>query len=68
MPFPETTGELIAAGYKFDNDAHCRACGVWIEWWITPKQKKMPMDVDSQGNCEPHWSSCPNASDFRKGK
>lgn len=65
MAFPETTSELVAAGYVFDNDANCRGCGVRVEWWITPRGKKMPMDVNENGDCEPHWASCPNAKDFR---
>jgi hypothetical protein len=66
MPFPETTTELVASGYKFDNDANCRGCGERIEWWVTPNGKKLPMDVDADGNAEAHWSNCPNAKDFRK--
>jgi hypothetical protein len=66
MPFPETTTELVNAGYRFDNGANCRGCGASVEWWITPKGKRMPMDVDADGNCEPHWSTCPNAKEFRK--
>jgi hypothetical protein len=66
MPFPETTQELIAAGYKFDNDSHCSGCGASIEWWITPKGKRMPMDVGESGNVESHFSTCPKAKQFRK--
>ncbi len=66
MPFPETTDELVKAGYKFDAEAKCRGCGDTIEWWITPRNKKMPMDVDPEGNVESHWSNCPNAKEFRK--
>ena len=65
MPFPETTGELVQAGYKFDGEGRCRACGERIEWWITPREKKMPMEVDPHGNCEAHWANCPNAKEFR---
>lgn len=65
MPFPTTVEELKAAGYVFSNDANCRGCGSRIEWWTTPKGKKMPMDVDESGNCVSHWSTCPNAKDFR---
>jgi len=65
MPFPTTIEEMKQAGYVFDNDSHCRGCGAKIEWWKTQKGKNMPMDVDQDGNCEPHWSSCPKAKDFR---
>jgi hypothetical protein len=66
MPFPQTTQELLAAGYKFDNDANCRGCGASIEWWITPKHKRMPMDVHADDTVEPHWSTCPEAKEFKK--
>jgi len=66
MPFPETTQELVQQGYKFDNQANCRGCGAAIEWWITPRNKKMPMDVDADGNAESHWANCPAAKEFRK--
>jgi len=65
MPFPQTIDELVKAGYVFSNDAACRGCGERIEWWETPKHKKMPMDVDGDGNCVSHWSTCPKAKDFR---
>ena len=66
MPFPETTDELVKAGYRFDNGANSRGCGAAIEWWITPRGKKMPLDVDSDGNVESHWANCPEAKNFRK--
>jgi hypothetical protein len=66
MPFPETIEALAAAGYKFSNDARCRGCGASVEWWDTPNGKKIPMDVDADGNCEAHWATCPKAKDFRK--
>jgi hypothetical protein len=66
MPFPTTIDEMRIAGYHFDNEAACRGCGARLEWWITPRGKKMPMDVDAEGNCEPHWATCPNAKDFKK--
>lgn len=66
MPFPETVDQLIKAGYKFDRDANCRGCGNAIEWWITPNNRKMPMDVDELGNVESHFSTCPQAKEFRK--
>jgi len=66
MPFPETVDELKTAGYKFDGHSHCRGCGEVIEWWLTPRGKRMPMDVDARGNCESHFSTCPKAANFRK--
>lgn len=70
MPFPKTSDELKAAGYSFDNDATCRGCGADIEWWTTPSGKRMPMDPMDRGTSEArsHWSTCPDAPSFRKGK
>ena len=44
-PLPEKREDLVAMGYVFDNDAKCRGCGASIEWWLTPRDKKMPMSV-----------------------
>jgi hypothetical protein len=74
MKFPATSDQLKAEGYVYDNDANCRGCGEPIEWWITPKGKKMPMTVKKTATIlhatadvrEPHWASCPKSGDFRK--
>ena len=81
MAIPTKKEDLEALGYLFDNDARCRACGVPIEWWITPNGKKMPMSVrevkdESKAFPQPvlrleripHFSDCPNAADFRSKK
>jgi|GEM_PF-1921877 len=62
MSFPTTMEELKAQGYKFGGEAQCKGCGEDIEWWTTPRGKKMPCDV---GTATPHWSTCPNAKDFK---
>jgi hypothetical protein len=74
MTIPNTTNELKAMGYEYDNDSTCRGCGEPIEWWITPKGKKMPMTVKKTATItnasddirEPHWTSCPKADSFRR--
>jgi hypothetical protein len=78
MAIPEKKADLEAFGYVFDNKAKCRGCGAEIEWWITPRGKKMPMSVQivretgspispvKEYRRVPHWSDCPNAKDFRK--
>jgi hypothetical protein len=53
------------AGYKHSGLAQCKGCGVDIEWWETPKGKKIPMN---HGTAVPHWSTCPQSQDFRKPK
>ena len=81
MAIPTKREDLVQMGYMFDNDAKCRGCGAEIEWWITPKGKKMPMSVIEVKDESrvfpqpvlriermPHWSTCPNAEDFRKKK
>ena len=45
MPLPTDKKALEAAGYVYDNDGTCRGCGLPIEWWITPNNKKMPMKL-----------------------
>lgn len=75
---PTSKEGLEAAGYLFDNESHCRACGAPIEWYISPRNKKIPFDVVAVKGTDtffspvrefqriPHWASCPNAADFRK--
>lgn len=72
MPFPQTFKELRDAGYRFDEHGTCRGedCGAEIEWWITPKGKKMPFNLMSDGDSPAvsHHSTCPNADDFRRNR
>jgi hypothetical protein len=82
MANPKTKEQWIDAGYVYDNDSFCRACGVPIEWWITPTGHKMPMTVREEKRDAgrgffdppqqlirvPHWADCEFASDFRKKK
>jgi hypothetical protein len=67
MPFPKTESELAAQGYVFENRARCRAesCQAEIEWWLTPKGKRIPLDPCTM---EPHWSTCPESGKFRRDK
>lgn len=62
MALPQTIDELRAAGYKFEGDSSCRSCGADIEWWTTPRGKKMPFD---DGTAISHFSTCPNADQHR---
>lgn len=66
MSFPTTEDGLIKAGYSppaNNKPARCSSCKAEIEWWRTPKGKNIPLD---SGTLVPHWSTCPNAADFRK--
>lgn len=58
MPFPQNLDELVAAGYKFENDARCRYCPLRIEWWITPAGRKIPLEVDDHGSVRAHFGHC----------
>lgn len=64
MPFPTTDTDLIAKGYTLEGRAKCKGpnCGKEIEWWRTPKGKRIPLDP---GTMEPHWATCPDAQVFR---
>jgi len=68
MPFPQTRDALMAAGYRFDNHSVCKGCKAEVEWWLTPKGKKMPFDLMQSGDSKAvtHFSSCPDAEDFRR--
>lgn len=77
---PKSKEGLQDAGYVFDFETHCRACGALIEFWITPRGKRMPMDVIPVKATDnffapvkeferiAHWASCPNAKDFRRSQ
>ena len=74
-PIPDNSNDLRALGYEYVNDSNCRGCGARIEWWITPRGKRIPMEPKIVGSItagdrreivEPHWQNCPNADDFRK--
>jgi hypothetical protein len=70
MGFPATRDALIQAGYRFDNHAVCRSeeCGAEIEWWISPREKKMPFALMQNGDSPAiaHFASCPGRDDFRR--
>ena len=81
MAIPEKREDLISAGYEFSGESRCRGCHEYIEWWITPNDKRMPMsvkDVKDESKAfpqpilytirVPHWQVCPHADDFRKAK
>lgn len=65
MSFPTTETGLKEAGYVFDNSGKCKGCDAEIAWYRTPKGKNIPLD---EGTLVPHWSTCPNAADFREEK
>jgi hypothetical protein len=67
MPFPTTREELIATGYAYIRTTKCMGptCGAHIEWWVTPKGKRIPLNLRTY---EPHWSTCPDRELFRNGR
>jgi hypothetical protein len=79
MSIPQKREDLVAMGYVFDGEGRCKACGAYMEWWITPRGKKMPMSVvDVKDETKvfpqpvlytirvPHWGDCPEAASFRR--
>ena len=66
MPFPTTREDLIAHGYLYIRTTNCNGptCSEYIEWWETPKGKRLPLNRSTH---EPHWSTCPDRDKFRKG-
>lgn len=68
MAFPQSLDEMKSADYKFSGDGVCRGCGQDIEWWETPRGKKLPMDPMKQGSTPavPHWQTCSEGESFRR--
>jgi hypothetical protein len=60
--------KAITARDRASKHAECRGCGDSIEWWITPNQKKIPMNPMSRGDdpAVAHWASCTEQDSFRK--
>jgi hypothetical protein len=47
---------------------HCKSCGAPISFVATQTGKRMPMDVKADGTLgASHFSSCPDATKFRRG-
>lgn len=69
---PEPTGwptsrhKMQLAGYRLQYARACKLCKAQIEFWKTPSGKLMPLDRRPDDTFMPHWSTCPNAADFRK--
>lgn len=71
MPIPNRRDDLQSFGYSFLNLSHCSGCNAQIEWWSTPRGKKMPFNVVKSGEnefLEPHWGTCPVADKFRRDR
>jgi hypothetical protein len=67
--FPETRAKLIAAHFVLlNNDAKCKGCGMDIEWWKTPTDKKIPMNpmpLDFSAAIA-HWVNCTARENFKQ--
>ena len=66
--FPMTRRELVRDGYaQTTQSAVCKGCSADIEWWKTPKGKSIPMNpmADERSRAVAHWTTCPNAKQFR---
>jgi hypothetical protein len=69
MPFPQDRDVLIAAGYRFEDHGVCRGCHDEIEWYTSPKGKKMPFNLMEKGSSPAvaHFVTCPDSEEFRRG-
>jgi hypothetical protein len=52
-----------------ENESECRSCGEPIVWCITKNGKKMPVDIEDEGDwtmplC--HFATCAHADQWRK--
>jgi hypothetical protein len=66
MAIPDNRKDLESFGYSKLGDSHCSGCGDPIEWWETPRKKKMPFTVKEDGSLVPHWATCTKADQFRR--
>lgn len=67
MPFPKNRDEMVAGGYVFSNHGVCKGCQTEIEWWTTPRGKKMPFNLmqTATSPAVSHHSTCPEVDMFR---
>ena len=68
MALPRISDQLRAFGYIFEGHGKCSRCGCAVEWYITPRKKKLPVLPMAKGSDPviPHWSeSCTQSSLFR---
>lgn len=68
MPLPDNFADLTAFGYTFLNSGNCSSYQAPIQWWKTPKGKKMPMTVTPEGRIVSHFTDCPNANQHRRNR
>jgi hypothetical protein len=70
MPFPQTRAQMVEMGYKPGNRTACRGCGLLIEWWRTPHNARMPMNLmdGETAAAVSHWATCTHANNFRQPK
>jgi hypothetical protein len=71
VSWPATRKELYAAGYTRAMQIParaCKRCDVRIEFWHTPENKLMPIEVnpDNENQLLCHFNTCPNAEEFRR--
>jgi hypothetical protein len=65
MAFPKTDQELKEQGYQFQGTSICKGCGRKMEWYATPRGKRIPLDP---GTRDAHFTTCPKAKDFRRAR
>jgi len=67
MGFPTKAEEMEPAGYKLNGFGTCRGCGEKMEWYISPRGKKIPMNVmpNPSSPAVAHWTTCKESPLFR---
>jgi hypothetical protein len=83
MPVPNEFTDLQLAGYRYAGDGVCAKCRRPLQWFITPKNRRMPFSLvndvmvgpdgelypkPSLTKLEPHFAACAFAADFRRRK
>jgi hypothetical protein len=68
MSFPRNKAEMLSQGYTPAGSDRCRSCAVVIEFWMTPHQRRIPMNVMDGDSAEAvsHWATCPDPERFRR--
>lgn len=68
LEWPITRQQLYKCGWTREMQIErrkCKRCPKTIEFWRTPDQKLHPIEERPDGQLVSHFSTCPNAGEFR---
>ena len=70
LSFPKNSTAMRFHGYAKSGEGRCQACGMSLEWWLSPAGNRMPMNPmpDLLTPAVSHFATCPDAKRFRRGK